>query len=168
VSPVSIVVGLVAIQRLGELLYATRNTRCLKRRGAVEYGRTHYPLFIALHAAWLFAILAVVPAETPIFWLPLGLFVVLQAARLWIVITLGRYWTTRIISLPEAPLVRSGPYRFLRHPNYLMVIGEIALLPLAFGAWPLSLVFSLFNSALLAWRRKVEDAALAPRRGIAP
>jgi methyltransferase len=167
VSAVVIVVALVALQRLGELLYAARNTRQLKRRGAVEHGRNHYPLFIALHGFWLIAILVAVPAHAAIDWLPLSLFIVLQAVRLWIVATLGIFWTTRIITLPGAPLIRRGPYRLLRHPNYLVVIGEIALLPLAFGAWRIAAAFSLLNLALLAWRRSIEDAALAPRRGLA-
>src|SRR5438552_1572161 len=125
----AVVVTLVALQRLAELSYAARNVRRLKQRGAVEHGRGHYPLLVALHAAWLIAIVVVVPADAAINWLPLGLFIVLQAVRLWIVVTLGIYWTTRIISLPCAPLIRRGPYRFIRHPNYLVVIGEIALLP---------------------------------------
>ena len=165
-SAAAIVVALVVLQRLGELLYAARNTRRLKARGAIEYGKNHYPLFVALHACWLVAILATVPRTATIDWLPLSFFILLQAVRLWIVATLGPFWTTRIISLPDAPLVRRGPYRFLRHPNYLLVIGEIALLPLAFGAWRIALAFSLLNLALLAWRRRVEDAALALRRGL--
>jgi methyltransferase len=165
VTTVLIVVTLVALQRLGELTYAARNTRRLKQRGAVEHGSRHYPLLIALHAGWLIAIVVFVPAEAAINWLPLGLFILLQAARLWIVATLGAYWTTRIISLPDAPLVRRGPYRLARHPNYLVVIGEIALLPLVFGAWQVAVVFSILNLALLAWRRRVEDEALADRRG---
>jgi len=166
-SAVIIVVALVAPQRLAELLYAARNTRGLRRRGAVEHGRGHYPLFVALHGLWLIAIIVAVPADASIDWLPLALFILLQLARLWIIATLGCYWTTRIITLPGAPLVRRGPYRLLRHPNYLVVIGEIALLPLAFGAWRIALVFSLLILALLAWRRRIEDAALAPRRGLA-
>lgn len=165
-SAVAIVVGLVALQRLAELLYAARNAKRLRRRGAIEHGRYHYPLFVALHGCWLVATLVAVPAHTAIDWLFLSLFILLQAARLWIVITLGAFWTTRIITLPGAPLIRRGPYRFLRHPNYLVVIGEIALLPLAFGAWRIAAIFSLLNLALLAWRRRVEDAALAPHRGL--
>jgi methyltransferase len=167
VSAVAIVVALVALQRLAELLYAARNTRRLRERGAIEHGRHHYPLFVALHGAWLAAVLVAVPASATIVWPALALFILLQLARLWIVATLGPFWTTRIITLPDAPLIRHGPYRFLRHPNYLVVIGEIALLPLAFGAWRIAIVFSLLNLALLAWRRRVEDAALAPRRGLA-
>jgi methyltransferase len=167
VNTVLIIVTLIVLQRLGELVYAARNTRHLKQRGAIEHGRRHYPLLIALHAAWLIAIVVFVPAEAAINWLPLGLFILLQAARLWIVVTLGPYWTTRIISLPGTPLVRCGPYHLMRHPNYLVVIGEIALLPLVFGAWQIAVVFSIFNLALLAWRRRVEDEALADRRAIA-
>lgn len=151
---------LVAAQRLAELLYAARNTRLLKARGAVEYGRQHYPAIVALHAAWLVSLLLWVPWHTPpaIGWL--ALFILLQAARLWVVTSLGDRWTTRIIVLPGAPLVRRGPYRWLRHPNYLVVAAEIAVLPLAFGAWRIALVFSLLNAAMLAWRIRAEERAL--------
>jgi methyltransferase len=164
VSAVVIVVALVALQRLGELVYAARNTRALLARGGVEHGKRHYPLFVALHAGWLIAIVVAVPPGAPIVWLPLSLFVIMQALRLWVIGALGPYWTTRIVSLPEAPLVQGGPYRFLRHPNYVIVIGEIALLPLAFGAWRIAVLFSLLNLALLAWRIRIEERALAPRR----
>jgi methyltransferase len=166
-STAVVVVTLVALQRLGELIYAARNTRNLKRRGGVEHGGAHYPLLVALHAAWLIAIVVVVPADTAINWLPLGLFIMLQGVRLWIILTLGGYWTTRIISLPGASLIRHGPYRFARHPNYVVVTGEIALLPLVFGAWQIAILFSILNLAILAHRRRVEDEALANRRAIA-
>jgi methyltransferase len=81
---------------------------------------------------------------------------------------MGRYWTTRVVTLPGAPLVRRGPYRWVRHPNYLIVAGEVAVLPLIFGAWRIALVFSIANAILLAWRIRIEDAALAPRRRISP
>jgi methyltransferase len=84
-----------------------------------------------------------------------------------VVASLGPYWTTRIITLPDAPLVRRGPYRFLRHPNYVVVAAEIAVLPLVFGAWPIALVFSLLNAVMLAWRIRIEEQALASRRGVA-
>jgi methyltransferase len=88
----------------------------------------------------------------------------LQGWRVWVLSSLGRYWTTRIIQVPEAPLVRSGPYRLMRHPNYLGVALEIPLLPLAFGAWRLALTFGLANAALLCWRIRLEERTLAPRR----
>jgi methyltransferase len=159
-----IVVLLVAAQRLGELVLARRNTRRLLREGGIEIGARHYPLFVLLHDGWLLAIFFIVPASAPAFIPLLAAFVVLQLLRVWIVATLGRYWTTRIITVPGAPLVKRGPYRILRHPNYVVVIGEIAVLPLAFGAWQIALVFSVLNLALLWHRIRIEDAALAVRR----
>lgn len=166
-SPVVVIVALVAAQRGAELLYGRRNEAALKRRGGVEIGRSHYPLFALLHAAWLASLPLLVPAGTPISWPFLALFLALQALRLWIMASLGPYWTTRVITLPRERLVRRGPYRFLRHPNYVVVAAEIAVLPLVFGAWRIALVFSLLNAALLAWRIRLEARALAPRRGLA-
>jgi methyltransferase len=163
-SGVAIILVLVALQRLGELVYAQRNTSRLLARGAVEIGRRHYPLFVLLHASWLLTLFIAVPGDAPVNWPLLAIFVVLQALRLWVVATLGPFWTTRIVTLPGAPLVRNGPFHFVRHPNYLVVIGEIAVLPLVFGAWGIAIVFSLLNLALLAWRIRIEEAALAPRR----
>jgi methyltransferase len=159
-----ILLALVALQRLAEVAYAERNTRALLARGAREVGRGHYPPIVLLHAAWLAAILLMLPEVRVIYWLPLVLFLMLQAARVWVIATLGPYWTTRIITLDEAPLVRRGPYRFVRHPNYLIVAGEILLLPLALGEWQVALAFTLLNAAMLAWRIRAEDAALAARR----
>jgi methyltransferase len=164
VSAVRLLLALVALQRLGELLYAARNTQALRRRGAVEFGRWHYPLLVALHAAWLATQFLVVPHDAPLHLVPLAFFLLLQGLRLWIVASLGPYWTTRIISLPDAPLVRRGPYAFLRHPNYALVAIEIPLLPLAFGAWRIAVGFGLLNLLMLAWRIRIEEQALAPRR----
>ncbi|MGO4127822.1 isoprenylcysteine carboxyl methyltransferase family protein [Inquilinus sp. YAF38] len=154
---------LVAAQRLGELVYARRNESRLRARGAVESGARHYPLFILLHGAWLLAVFLLVPADRDPTWPLLALFVLLQAARVWVVATLGPYWTTRVLSLPGAPLVRRGPYRWVRHPNYLIVTAEIAVLPLAFGAWWIAIAFSLANALLLYHRIGVEEGALAGR-----
>ncbi|MFQ5974532.1 MAG: isoprenylcysteine carboxyl methyltransferase family protein [Alphaproteobacteria bacterium] len=162
-SALWIVVGLVALQRLGELAYARRNTRRLMAEGAVEEGAGHYPLVVAVHAAWLLSMVLLIPADAPVVWPLLGLFILLQGGRLWVIASLGRFWTTRIITLPGAPLVRRGPYRFLKHPNYLVVAAEIAALPLAFGAWEIALVFSILNAAVLAQRIRVENATLAAR-----
>ncbi len=155
--------GLVAGQRLAELWIAARNTRALKARGAVEVGAAHYPLFIILQTAWLAAMALLIPLDTPANLPLLALFLVLQAGRLWVLATLGPYWTTRIITLPGAPLVKSGPFRFVRHPNYLVVAGEIAVLPLVFGAWQIAVIFSLLSAALTLYRIRVEEAALAER-----
>jgi methyltransferase len=126
VSILHVVLALVALQRLGELLLAQRNTARLRAEGAVESGRGHYPLLVGLHLAWLAALALLIPADTRPVWPLLGLFVAAQAARVWVIASLGRFWTTRIIALPGAPLVRRGPYRFIRHPNYLVVAVEIA------------------------------------------
>lgn len=163
-SAVAIAVGLVAAQRLAELALSAHNLRALRRRGAVETGQGQYPLIVALHVAWLASLLLLVPAATPPNLFIVGLYVALQPIRIWAIVSLGPYWTTRVVTVPGAPLARRGPYRFLRHPIYAVVMAEIALLPLAFGAWRLALVFSLANLGLLAWRIAVEDRALAPRR----
>jgi methyltransferase len=155
---------LVAAQRLIEIAYANRNTRALLARGAVERGRGHYPIIVVLHAAWLAAIALLLPPDAAIHWWALTVFVALQALRVWVIAALGPYWTTRIVTLEGAPLVRSGPYRFVRHPNYLVVAAEIAALPLAFGETGVAVVFTVLNAAVLAWRIRQEESALAPRR----
>jgi methyltransferase len=160
--------GFVALQRLAELAWARRNTRRLLAQGGREVGAGHYPLFIVLHAAWLIALLLLVPWTEEPSWPLLAVFLGLQVLRVWVVASLGRFWTTRIITLDDAPVVRRGPYRWLRHPNYWIVAGEIAVLPLAFGAWPVALVFSALNAVLLWHRIGVEDAALQSRRDHSP
>jgi methyltransferase len=160
-SALWLAVGLVAVVRLLELAYAARNTRRLLEAGGREAGREHYPLIVGLHAVWLLALLiAIDPAEPPR-WPLLILFIALQGLRLWVIASLGGRWTTRVITLPGAPLVRRGPYRWLRHPNYMVVIAEIAVLPLAFGAWQIALVFTVLNLALLRHRVRIEEQALA-------
>jgi methyltransferase len=163
-SPVAIAVALVAAQRLAELAWSQRNLRALRRGGAVEYGSAHYPLIVALHVAWLGALFFLVPPRTRPDPALIALYIALQFVRLWAILSLGRYWSTRIVTLPSAPLVRTGPYRWLKHPIYAVVICEIALLPLAFGAWQIAVAFTLANLALLTWRIRVEDQAIAPRR----
>ncbi len=150
----------VTLQRLSELLLANANTRRLLEMGAREYGREHYPLIIALHGAWLGALWWLAPGRA-IHWPFLILFALLQFGRLWVIRTLGPRWTTRIIVLPGAPLITGGPFRFVSHPNYLVVIGEIAVLPLVFGLWPLAVLFSVLNAAVLAVRVREENRALA-------
>lgn len=158
------VLAFVVVQRLAELAWSARNTRRLLTRGATEVGAKHYPLFVLLHGSWLIALALTVPAETLPHWSLLGVFALLQLLRVWVVATLGPYWTTRVITLETAPLVRHGPFRWLRHPNYAVVVGELAVLPLAFGAWQIALVWSLLNTLLLWHRIRIENAALQPRR----
>jgi len=163
VNPAVVIVLLVAAQRLGEMVYGQRNAQRLLAEGATEAGAGHYPIIVLVHAGWLMALLIVASREPDVNWWLVGLYGLLQVGRVWVLASLGRYWTTRLISLPGVPLVRHGPYRFLRHPNYAVVVAEVAVLPLVFGAWQVALVFSVLNGAILAWRIRVENELLARR-----
>ncbi len=159
-----LVLAVLIVQRLAELVLANRNTRRLLAEGAEEHGRRHYPLFVLLHGGWIAALVVLTPADATIEPVLLVVFVLLQLGRVWVIATLGKYWTTRIITVPGAPLVRRGPFRLVRHPNYLVVVGEIAVVPLMIGLWQVAVVFSILNLALLAWRIRIEEQALQPRR----
>lgn len=149
----------VTLQRLAELVHARRNTLFLLAKGAREVAAEHYPYMVMLHTLWLAGLWLLAPGQpVNLFWL--AIFAVLQLLRIWVLVTLKGRWTTRIIVLPNAPLVRSGPYRFMHHPNYAIVIGEIAALPLAFGLPVYALVFSALNAAILAVRIRAENTAL--------
>jgi methyltransferase len=162
-------VGFVSIQRLLELRLSRRHECLLRARGAIERGRGHYPLMVALHALWLFSTLIEgllrgpgLPALWPI---PAALFLLVQPLRYWTIRSLGDYWNTRILVVPGAKLVARGPYRYLRHPNYVVVAVEVATFPLIFGAWVTALVFSTLNAALLFVRIREENRALAELAG---
>jgi methyltransferase len=155
-----LILGAVTLQRVGELALARRNTRRLLERGAVEVGSAHYPLIVALHAAWLIA-LWVFGYNQPVSPIALTLYLGLQALRAWVMLTLGARWTTRIILLPGQPLIAAGPYRFLAHPNYAVVAGEILLLPLVLELPLLAIIFSFLNAAVLAVRIATENRALS-------
>ena len=162
----AIVVFLVALERLAEVAWAAHNTKALLAKGGYEAGRAHYPLFIVLHAGWLAAILWTASAGGVVNWVALAIFVAMQPLRLGVLMPLGERWSTRILIVPGAPLVRAGPYKYVRHPNYMVVIVEIAALPIAFGEWGVAFVFTVLNAMLLAWRIKVEEEALAPLRSL--
>lgn len=162
-TPLVWILGLVAAQRLGELWLADRNTRRLLARGGREAGGGHYPLFVLLHASWLVAIAVATPLDRTPVWPLIGLYGLLQVGRVWVIASLGSYWTTRIITLDDAPLVRRGPYRFARHPNYWIASAEIAVLPLAFGQWEIALAWSAMNALLIRHRVRIENQALSPR-----
>lgn len=161
---VPLILGLVAAQRLWELWLAGRNTRRLLADAAIEVGARHYPLFVLLHGSWLAALAVFTPWSTAPSPCWLALYVLLQFGRLWVIATLGRFWTTRIITVPDAPLVRRGPYRFVRHPNYVVASAEIAVLPLVFGMTWIAVAWSMANAVLVLWRIRVEDRALDARR----
>jgi methyltransferase len=159
-----IILALVTLQRLGELVLADNHTHRLMAVGGIEKGPEHYPIMVLMHAAWLVG-LWVLAWDRSVNWGWLAVFVVLQALRVWVIATLGVRWTTRIIILPGAALVRNGPYRFLSHPNYIVVAAEIAVLPLTFGLWGYALIFSLLNLAMMAVRLRAENEALSGAPG---
>ena len=163
-SLASIILVLVTLQRLGELVLSNYNTRRLLARGAIEVGASHYPLVVSVHAAWLIA-LWIWGRDQEIILPALAGFIVLQFLRLWILGTLGPRWTTRIIVLQDEPLVASGPYRYFAHPNYAVVAGEIALLPLALHLPLLALIFTVLNAAALTIRIRTETHALSATGG---
>ena len=158
-----LLLALVTAERLAELLWARRNTQALLARGAVEHAARHYPLIVALHALWL-AGLWLLGADQPVQPGWLAVFLVLQAGRAWVLFTLGQRWTTRILVVPGETLVSRGPYRFLSHPNYVVVVGEIAVLPLCLGLPWYALAFSLLHAAVLTIRLRAEKAALSVLR----
>ncbi len=158
-----LILAAVTLQRAGELVLSSYNTRKLLARGAVEVASRHYPLIVAVHAAWLIS-LWMLGHDQPVNIVALLFYLVLQGFRLWVMWTLGARWTTRIIVLPEQPLVTAGPYRLLSHPNYAVVAGEIAMLPLVLGLPLLAAVFTILNAAVLAIRIDAENRALAASR----
>jgi methyltransferase len=164
VTLAQVILAAVLVQRGIELLIARRNTERLIGQGGIEHGAEHYPYLVVLHALWLTALVLSVPRETAASLPWLAVYLALTVLRVWTMASLGRFWTTRIISLPGAPLVARGPYRWLRHPNYIVVAGEIAVLPMVFGQWWIAIVFSLANFWLIRTRMRVEDEALDPRR----
>jgi methyltransferase len=163
VSFAAIVLTLVTLQRLGELVLARANTAKLMARGGKEIAAGHYPMLVAMHTAWLIS-LWIWGRDQSVDPFALAVFVVLQGLRVWVLATLGPRWTTRIIVLPGQPLVASGPYRYLSHPNYVVVAGEIAVLPLALHLPGIALIFTLLNALVLVIRIRAEGRALAAER----
>jgi methyltransferase len=155
-----IILALVTLQRAGELVVAHRNTRRLMARGAVELASGHYPLVVAVHAGWLIS-LWVFGRDQPVNAIALSAYLVLQGLRGWVFWTLGARWTTRIIVLPGERLVSAGPYRYLSHPNYAVVAGEIAVLPLVLHLPWIAAIFTILNAGVLAIRIRAENRALA-------
>lgn len=158
-----VILAFVTLQRLGELFLAKRNTAKLLASGGYEIGAAHYPIIVAFHTAWILGLWWLAPTQA-VNWIFIGVFAVLQALRVWVIATLGSRWTTRIIRVPGETLVARGPFQFINHPNYAVVIAEIFVLPLAFGLVWFSIVGGLINIGILAWRIRVENTALAPVR----
>jgi methyltransferase len=163
IAPV-LLLSFVSLVRLSELAIATLNTRRLKAMGGYEVAAGHYPLFFLLHGGWL-AGLWWLGFDRPLIWPWVAFYAALEAMRLWVMTSLGARWTTRIIVVPGAPLVRRGPYRFLAHPNYAVVVGEILVLPMCFGLTTYAAVFTLLNAAVLFVRIRAETRALSTLTG---
>ncbi|KOU10782.1 membrane protein [Streptomyces sp. NRRL F-4711] len=156
----------VAAERVAELVVARRNAAWTLARAGVEHGRGHYPVMVALHTGLLVCcllepLLADRPFLPALGWPALALALLAQALRWWCIATLGPYWNTRVIVVPGARLVGAGPYRFLRHPNYVAVVVEVATLPLVHSAWLTATVFTAANAMLLTVRLRCENTALA-------
>ena len=162
-------VALVGVQRLVELVLARRNERRARARGAVERGRSHYLFIVALHSLWLLATLIeglLRGPELPALWpIPLALFLLVQPLRYWALVSLGERWNTKILVVPGAKPIRRGPYKYLSHPNYVVVVVEILTFPLIFGAWVTALVFTVLNAAVLWVRVREENRALTELAG---
>lgn len=153
----------IVVQRLGELVHASRNTKRLLSEGGVEHGADHYHYFIFLHSAWIAVIALLVDPQHDIHPVMLALFVGTQVLRVWTLASIGRWWTTRIISAPHFDRVKRGPYKYISHPNYLVVMLEIAIVPLMLGLPWVALLFSVLNAILLRHRIGVENAVLGER-----
>jgi methyltransferase len=168
IGPAQVAALLILIQRGAEEVYSVRNTSALLAQGAREEGASYYPVVVAAHLGWIASIFFLIPPNAQPLWPAIGLYVVLQAARYWVIATLGPCWTHRIITVDESPIVSSGPYRFLRHPNYAITVAETLLLPVAFSAVALGLIMTAFWLAVLNYKIRLEDAALAARHGTVP
>lgn len=160
--PAVLFLTFVIVQRLSELVLAKRNTARLLERGAVEHGASHYPVMVLLHTCWVLALVVFGLNQAVSFgWL--FAFAILQVLRVWILASLGERWTTRIIVLNE-PLVLSGPFKWFRHPNYMLVVAEIIVTPMVLGLVWVAVLFTALNAAMLFWRIRIEEQALSPLR----
>ena len=158
---------LILLQRGLEELYSATNTKRLLERGAKESGRDFYPVVAVTHLGWIAGLFFIIPPDAPIYWPLIATYLILQGFRYWVIASLGRYWTHRIITLPGEPLVRRGPYKYLRHPNYVITLFETALLPMAFGAWAFAAIMTAIWAVVLHYKIGLENAALDDRREIA-
>ena len=160
-SAAFIILVLVTLQRLSELVIARRNTTGLLAQGAIEHGAQHYPVMVLLHGSWILG-LWYFGWQAAVIWPLVLVYGVLQIFRLWILLTLGRRWTTRILTVPGEQLVLGGPYKFMQHPNYAVVALEMPLLPMALGLGWFAILYGILNLAMLAWRISIEERALRP------
>lgn len=159
-------IGVVVVERVAEIVVSQRNLKWSQSQGGYEVGAGHYPAMVVLHTAFLVGCLAeVILFDRPFIpllgWSMLAIVIAAQALRWWCISTLGRQWNTRVVVIPGAPRVTSGPYRYFTHPNYVAVVAEGIALPLVHTAWITAAVFTVLNAVLLSTRIRVENAALA-------
>ncbi|WP_019413602.1 isoprenylcysteine carboxyl methyltransferase family protein [Paenisporosarcina sp. TG20] len=158
------VIGFVILQRLVELFIARNNETWIRSQGGYEVGASHYPYMVAMHVLFFISVIIEFLAfdrTVPVYWVPLFLvFLALQMMRIWVISSLGRFWNTKILVLPGAQVVKKGPFRFIQHPNYVVVSFEILVIPLMFGAYFTALLFTLLNFIILRVRIPIEEAAL--------
>jgi len=163
IGPPQIAAFLVLIQRGVEEIHSARNTGALLARGGREEGRKYYPVVAVVHLSWIASLFFLIPADARVLWPLIGLYFFLQVARYWVIVTLGPYWTHRIITIDEAPIIDAGAYRYLKHPNYAIAIAEAVLLPTAFSAVALALIMTTIWAAALNYKIHLENETLATR-----
>jgi len=151
------------LQRLSELFIARRNEKWLLSQGAVQYGQEHYPFMIALHTLFIGAIICefILRGQPPIDWLFLAIYLLVLFFKFWALASLGKYWNTKIYRIPGVYPVKKGPYKFLKHPNYMEVVCEVAIIPLVFHLYYTAIIFSLLNAVMLWVRIRVENGVWA-------
>ncbi len=163
-GPAQLAALLVLAQRGLEELHSRRNTSNLLAQGGWEVGRDYYPVVATTHLAWIASLFFLIPVAAPVYWSFLVCFLLLQIGRYWVIATLGPFWTHRIMTLESAPLVTAGPYRFMRHPNYVITTLETAILPMVFGAWALSIIMTVIWGSVLNYKIILENKALLERQ----
>lgn len=152
----------IILLRIAELLYSKRNEKWLLQNHAIEYGKKHYPFIVTLHVFFLISLIVEYMLSKPVSYSPaiILIYFLLLVFKIWVISSLGKYWNTKIYRIPNAPLIKTGPYKYFRHPNYLVVIGEIAVIPLAFHLYYTAAIFTVLNLIMLSIRIKEEDKAL--------
>jgi methyltransferase len=154
-----IFISFFILQRLSELFIAKRNEKWLLGQGAIEYGQSHYPFIIALHTLFIFSLITeyIVIGQPPISWVFLVIYLVVLSFKYWALSSLGKYWNTKIYRIPGVYPVKKGPYKFLKHPNYMEVVCEIAIIPLVFHLYYTAIIFTILNAAMLFVRIREEN-----------
>jgi len=155
-------ISFIILLRLGELLYSKRNEKWLLQNNAVEYGKKHYPFIVALHVLFILSLILEYWIKQPVSYSVYFLifYFLLLLFKAWVILSLGKFWNTKIYHIPNVPPIKKGPYKYIKHPNYLIVIIEIAIIPLIFHLYFTAIIFSILNAIMLSVRIKEENRAL--------